>query len=219
MKRLAYVLLLAACTQADDPFAGETLKTDGKEDASALGVFLNAQFDGKLVTDLSWDANQTVQDQLLYTVGQLNGMTAVGRIDRAQLSNVKSTTRSDGKIEITYTAVLPVVWSKHNAVPATIDLSLPLDISSTGQDAFATKYKASCVDFSAHDVDSGSMFYYFRPHASGCKLDAADIAPTTASLTPSGTQTTGKFPEYDKVWEDGALNVVAIFGKYEDGAT
>ena len=31
--------------------------------------------------------------------------------------------------------------------------------------------------------------------------------------------TTGKYPEYDKVWEDGTLRVVAIFGKYEDGAT
>jgi hypothetical protein len=31
--------------------------------------------------------------------------------------------------------------------------------------------------------------------------------------------TTGKYPEYHKVWEDNALNVVAVFGKYEDGAT
>jgi hypothetical protein len=219
MKRLAWFLFLAACAQTEDPFAGETLKTDGKEDASALGVFLNAQLDGHLVIDSSWDDNQTIQDQLLYTVGQLNGMTAVGRIDRAQISNVKKSTRSDGKTEMTYTAVMPIIWSKNNTVPQTIDLSLPLDISSAAQDAFATKYKDNCVDFGAHDVDSGSMFYYFRPHASSCKLDAADIAPTTASLSPSGTQTTGKFPEYDKVWEDGALNVVAIFGKYEDGAT
>jgi hypothetical protein len=28
-----------------------------------------------------------------------------------------------------------------------------------------------------------------------------------------------KYPEYHRVWEDGALNVVAIFGKYEKGAT
>jgi hypothetical protein len=31
--------------------------------------------------------------------------------------------------------------------------------------------------------------------------------------------TTGKYPEYHEVWKDGALNVVAVFGKYEDGAT
>src|SRR6266404_4504702 len=98
MKRLASFLLLAACTTQYDPFAGETLKTDGKEDASALGVFLTAQFDGKLVIDSSWSDTQTIQDQLLYTVGQLNGMTAVGRIDRAVLTNVKHTTRADGKL-------------------------------------------------------------------------------------------------------------------------
>src|SRR3569623_2816504 len=62
------------------------------------------------------------------------------------------------------------------------------------------------------------MFYNFRPKASGCKLAAGDVDATTAALSPSPTSTTGKFPEYDKVWEDGTLNVVAIFGKYEDGA-
>jgi hypothetical protein len=38
-------------------------------------------------------------------------------------------------------------------------------------------------------------------------------------VTPSAIATTGKFPEYDKVWQDGVLRVVAVFGKYEDGAT
>src|SRR5437870_12635489 len=101
MKRLALLLAAAALAPActdDDPVAGETRKSDdGKEDASGLGVFLNAEFSGKLVTDYSWSDNQTIQDQLLYTVGQLNGMTAVGRIDRAVLTNVQHTTTSDGK--------------------------------------------------------------------------------------------------------------------------
>jgi hypothetical protein len=217
MKRLALLLALAACAETD-PYAGEEVKSDNKADSSALGVFLDATFDGKLVVDSSWDDNQTIQDQLLYTVGQLNGMTAVGRIDKAKVTNVKKTT-VDGKVQITYTATLPIIWSKRNSIPDSIALQLPLDISYAGQNAFATKYKASCVDFGAHDVDSGSMFYYFRPKASGCHLAAADVFSTTATLAPSPTSTTGKFPEYDKVWEDGTLNVVAIFGKYEDGAT
>jgi hypothetical protein len=225
MKRLAYALSAAAlaaapaCIDSTDPYAGEEVKSDdGKADASALGVFLDATFDGKLVTDSSWNDNQTIQDQLLYTVGQMNGMTAVGRVDKAVITNVQKTT-VDGKTQITYTAKLPIIWSKAHSIPNTIDLKLPLDISYAGQDAFATKYKASCVDFGAHDVDSGSMFYYFRPKSSGCHLAAADVHATTATLAPSPTSTTGKFPEYNKVWEDGTLNVVAIFGKYEDGAT
>jgi hypothetical protein len=63
------------------------------------------------------------------------------------------------------------------------------------------------------------MWYYFRPERSGCTFAANTTFKTTASVTVSPINTTGKFPEYHKVWEDNALNTVAIFGKYEDGAT
>jgi hypothetical protein len=224
MKRLS-ALLLASCLAApigctdEDPFAGEDVKSeDGKYDASANGVFVDAEFEGKLVTDSSWNDKQTVLDQLLYTVGQLNGYTAVGRVDKAEVTNIKKST-VNGKTQITYTAKLPVIWNKKNGVPSEVELELPLDISYSGQDAFAMKYMHDCVDFGAHDVDSGSMFYYFRPRATSCKIASTDVHTVTASLTPSPTQTTGKFPEYNKIWEDNTLNVVAIFGKYEDGAT
>jgi hypothetical protein len=229
MKRLSAVLAAAAlaapaatlvgCVDEGDPYAGETIKSDdGKADSSALGVFLDAEFEGKLITDSSWNDEQTVQDQLLYTVGQLNGYTAVARVDKAEITAIEKSTVS-GKTQITYKAKVPIIWNKRNGIPTTVDLQLPLDISYAGQDAFATKYAHNCVDYGAHDVDAGSMFYYFRPHASGCNLDAADVHSVTASLSPSAAQTTGKFPEYNKIWEDNTLNVVAIFGKYEDGAT
>jgi hypothetical protein len=63
------------------------------------------------------------------------------------------------------------------------------------------------------------MWYYYRPTKSGCDLAAADVYRATAEVTRSPINTTGKFPEYDKVWADNAFNVVAIFGKFEDGAT
>src|SRR3978361_1283513 len=100
MKRLlASLLLVAACTDVD-PYAGEEIKSDdGKADSSALGVFLDATFDGKVAVDSSWDDRSTIQDHLLFTVGQLNGMTAVGRVDKAELSNiVKSTVGSTTRI-------------------------------------------------------------------------------------------------------------------------
>src|SRR5262245_22486059 len=214
----ALIAPLAGCVD-DDPFAGEEVKSDdGKADSSALGVFLDATFDGKLLTDSSWNDKQTVLDQLMYTVGQLNGFTAVGRVDKAEITNIQKTTVG-GKTQITYKAKLPIIWAKRNGIPADVELKLPLDISYAGQEAFATKYKEKCVDWGAHDVDAGSMFYYFRPRASGCNIAAADVHAVTAQLTPSPAQTTGKFPEYNKIWEDNTLNVVAIFGKYEDGAT
>ncbi len=225
MKRLSQILAAAALVAPfvgcvdQDPFEGEEVKSDdGKADSSAIGVFLDATFEGKLVTDYSWNDNQTIQDQLLYTVGQLNGFTAVGRVDKAQISNIQKT-QVNGKVQITYTATLPVIWAKRNGIPSDVELKFPLDISYSGQQAFATKYGHECVDWGAHDVDAGSMFYYFRPRASGCTIADADVHTVTASLAPSPTSTTGKFPEYNKIWEDNTLNVVAIFGKYEDGAT
>jgi len=226
MKRLATLLATAAlaapvagCVTDDDVYDGETVKSDdGKADSSALAVFVDMEFDGTLLTDSSWNDRKTIEDQLLYTVGHLNGNDAVGRIDRAVITNIVKTTVS-GKTQIKYHAKLPVAWRKSNPVPNTYDFILPADISGAGQNAFAEKYKHDCIDLGAHDVDAGSMFYYYRPKASGCSVATADALKVSATVSPSPIQTTGKFPEYNKLWEDGVLNVVAIFGKYEDGAT
>lgn len=217
---LSLLTPVVACTDdMSDLYDGEQVKSDdGKADSSALATFLDAEFDSKFVTDYSFDANQTIQDHALFTVGQLNGMTAVGRVDKVVLSNVTKKSVG-GKTEISYHAKLPIAWGKRNNIPATIELTMPNDISSAAQESFAEKYKHDCVDFGAHDVDSGSMFYYFRPKNSGCNIAATDATKVTATLSPSPVQTTGKFPEYNKIWEDNTLNVVAIFGKYEDGAT
>ncbi|MCW5802452.1 MAG: PPC domain-containing protein [Deltaproteobacteria bacterium] len=145
-------------------------------------------------------------------------MNGVGRIDKAEVTNITRTT-SGGKVKITYTAKMLVAWGSKSNVPSAITLKNPLDVSSAGQTAFTAKYGTKCIDFGAHDVDSGSMFYYYRPARSGCSIDAADVDTTTVTLSPSPVQTTGKFPEYHKIWEDNRLEVVAIFGKNEDGAT
>ena len=228
MKRLVSLLAaatlatpIAACTDAADLYDGEQTKSDdGKADSSALATFVDATFSGKLVTDASYDDAQTIQDQLLFTVGQLNGMTAVGRVDRAVVTNIKKTTVG-GRVQITYDAKLPIAWGHKASIPATIALDLPLDISSAGQDAFAAKYRVGCNDNASEldEIDAGSMFYFFRPLVSSCKLAPSDIHAVTATLSPSPIETTGKFPEYDKVWADGTLNVVAIFGKFADGTT
>ena len=224
MKRLATLLAVSAlaapaCVAEDDIYDGEAIKSeDGKADASALAVFVNMDFKGSLLADSSFDNAKTIQDQLLYTVGHLNGNNSLARIDRMVLKSATKTTVG-GKTKIDYEVTLPVAWGKRNAVPNTYTFKLPADISFEGQNAFAEKYKHDCVDSGAHDVDSGSMFYYYRPNNSGCSLAAADILTVEATVSPSPIQTTGKFPEYNKIWEDGSLNVVAIFGKFEDGAT
>ena len=219
MRSLLTCILLVACTDATvDPYDGEGLKEDGKSDSSATAVFIDATWQGRLIADSSWNDLSTVESQLFYTVGQLNGMSSVGRIDKAEVTDIVKTT-VNGRIEIQYTAKLLVAWGKKNNVPATIPLKLPLDISSSGQQAFVTKYGTKCIDYSAHDVTSGSMFYYYRPARSGCVIDPADVHTVDATVAPSPVQTTGKFPEYHKVWEDNRLEVVAIFGKDKASAT
>ncbi|MCB9561503.1 MAG: PPC domain-containing protein [Kofleriaceae bacterium] len=229
MRRLATVLSLASaaaalplvgCTAADDDlYDGETVKSeDGKDDSSAVALFVDFEFDGEMVTDYAWNKQQAIEDQLLYTIGQLNGANSVGRLDRLTLSNIQSTTEN-GRTRITYSAKMPVAWGDKNHVPSTFTLKLPRDMAYAALGTFATTYGHACAEAGAHDVDSGSMWYYFRPSRSGCHLTDADVLTTEATVSPSPINTTGKFPEYDKVWEDGVLQVVAVFGKYEDGAT
>ena len=215
----AALAAVSACATESDIYEGEEVKEDdGKFDSSAVAVFVDATWQGTLVTDFSFNDRSTIQSQLFYTVGQLNGMNAVGRIDKAEITNIVKTT-VNGKIQIKYTAKMLVAWGNRTNVPSSITLKSPLDVSSSGQSAFATKYGESCVDFSAHDVNAGSMFYYYRPNRSGCTITPAELDTVNVSFSPSPVQTSGRYPEYDKIWEDNVLNVVAIFGKNEDGAT
>lgn len=190
----------------------------GKEDSSVEAVFLDLSFDGELWTDRRYGVQQQIEDQLLYTIGQLNGENGVSRLDRLQVSDLETTAEGTGYL-VRYHATLVAAWGRRQAVPAEYTLQLPRDVSSAGISRFTEAYSHSCVDSGAHDVDTGSMWYYYRPENSGCNLAEGDVVHAVADVTLSDINTTGRFPEYDMVWADETLRVVAIFGKYEDGAT
>lgn len=199
---------------------GDLVKPEeGKADASHLAVFLEFEFDGEVLVANTWNTKKAIEDQLLYTIGLFNGEKSVGRLDIVTLTDIQTEPAADGKTRVTYHAKLPVAWGKKNAVPTTYTLRLPKDGTYQGYEAFTEKYSHDCVDYGAHDVDAGSMWYYYRPASSRCNLAADDVVDLVAEVRPTGTQTTGKYPEFDKVWEDESLKVVAIYGKYEDGAT
>ena len=209
----------AATPELGDPDDLPFTKVEpGKEDSSAEAVFLDFTFDGELFTDRSWGVESVIEDQLLYTIGQLNGSRGVSRLDRVQLSDVTSTPEGSG-YRVTYTAQLIVAWGRRTAVPTEYTLKLPRDMTHAALTRFAETYGHTCVDWGAHDVDSGSMWYYYRPERSGCSLADGDIVAPVADVQLSDINTSGRFPEYDRVWEDDTLRVVAVFGKYEDGAT
>lgn len=226
LARFAPLAVMSLCTLSTacdgggtaDPSAPLQKGAGGAADASAEAVVIDLAFSSELETTGCWSTRQTIQDQLLYTMGQLNGKRGVGRLDRVVLSDLQQT-QTDSGCKVTYNARLPVAWGNKNNVPTKLNLVLPRKMTYDGLDKFASTYKDTCAEYGAHDVDSGSMWYYFRPEQSGCKLADADVVRTTAAVSVSPVNTTGKYPEYDKVWEDDALRVVAVFGKYEDGAT
>lgn len=208
------VLALGGCAAEPAP----DTETDEGAFSSNQASLLDFEFDGTLSTDSSWNDKQTIQDQLLYTIGHLNTDKSVGRLDKLQLSNIERT-EAAGKITIKYHAKLPVAWGSKTNLPTSYTLALPRDVSQAGISAFTEKHKHSCVDFGAHDVDAGSMWYYYRPRQRGCAITDAEVVKVAAAVRPSTENTTGKYPEYHRIWEDDRLDIVAIFGKYESSAT
>ena len=216
------LLTLAGCaapTGAGGSGDGTGPDTDGKADSSAVAVFLNMEVRGEVWTQSSWNPQGAIDQQLFYTVGQLNGDDSVSRLDRVEMLSSPETEDVDGWTRIRYHARIPVAWGKRDDVPEQYEFVLPRDVSSSGLSSFMEKYGHDCVDGSAHDVDAGILWYYYRPAAYRCMLDDSDVVRVEATVTPSDIQTTGKFPEYHEVWEDSELRVTAVFGKYDDGAT
>jgi hypothetical protein len=216
----AALLGAAGCMSEEIEIGPEdvTKPGDGKWDSSVEAVFVDMEFDGTLFATSSFNSQQTIQNQLLYTIGHLNHDRSVGRLDRLTITGVQSRSVPGG-VEISYHARMPVAWGRRASVPSSYTFTLPRNVSFGGLESFTQKYMDRCVDFSASDVTSGSMWYYYRPHRSGCSIDQDDVVELTASVSVSSINTTGKYPEYHKVWEDDALKVVAIFGKYKDDAT
>jgi hypothetical protein len=198
---------------SDDPSEGEDAYT------SASARLLDAEFDGEALTT-GGDAEQAIRDQMLFTIGQLNGKTGVGRLDKLTLTNVRTAPAEGGLTRITYHAKLPISMAKTTRFGRSYTFVLPKRTDWDGQDAFFRKYeRTQCTDPWAHDNETGIYWYYYRPEQAGCTLDAADVVRAKAKLRISPENAVNKYPEYDKIWSDDTLSVVAIFGKVEDGAT
>jgi hypothetical protein len=203
-----------------DPMAEGSL---GKADSSHHAKIVDFSFDGHYICEDFGGSEQMARShaerQVMYTVGQLNAEDSVGRMDRLELSNITITPADAGRVKVSYSAVLPVAWNRRNPDRSSYTVVLPREMSWSAQAKFVSDYSHTCVSSGAHDVTAGIMWYYFRPDAWGCDLADQDVVRIEAQVTPSSLNTDGKYPEYDKVWEDGALKVVAIFGKFEEGAS
>ena len=83
--------LLGAC---GGPEEAPDLAVDEDPFSSHLATLMVFEFDGELLVNSSYNPNSWIEDQLLFTIGQLNGNNSVGRLDALTLSNVRSTRES-----------------------------------------------------------------------------------------------------------------------------
>ena len=191
---------------ADDVSDGEDAITSN--DAQIVDF----TFKSEVLAPKGDETRKAIVSQLFYTVGALTTEHgANGQIGRVETSGVTETIEGDLK-RIKYTAKMPVAWPKGRAVPRTYKVVLPND--TTKLDAFNAKYDGKC---GRNEYGQDVFWHDFNPIAAGCTVDAADAVSSSARVTKNKSVTTGKYPEYAKVWEDGALNVVAIFGYSDSG--
>jgi hypothetical protein len=187
---------------------------------------------GKIFSTTDADAviSAQIKEQLMYTIGQLNGRGGGVDMHKLETMILEKAERAEGGFDVTYAAKLLIAWPREAAAPENYEFVLPARGDYQGQSDFFAAYGADedlgqkCLAWGAHGVN-GIFWYYYRPEKSGCPLkdptldDRTVVVRTVAHLSVSGQNTENKAPEYSKVWEDNKLIVTAIFGKNEEGET
>jgi hypothetical protein len=213
---LCLILTAAACS-SELPQSSK-IKYD-----AAYSIALNGKIaEGKILSpsDDLFTIKSLIRNQLYYTVGQLNGYDGVADLSKNQvkISSVTPASGDSGNFVVTYQATLFVSWDKGTPVPESLALTMPVLPTEEGIDRFMTIYAQDCRDDFSHEPESGNFWYYYRPKAFGCLLSdpqhvASESVVTRFPMTfePSTEQTSGKSPEYGKIWEDGKLVATTIF--------
>lgn len=200
---VALVTLGAGCAApaADDAAGAEDAITSND------GKALELRFDGELLTDARRPAKQAALAQLEYLQGALiTDVRGNAQFGHAELTAVTEEAAGDGK-RVKYTASVPVIWQKNRDVPATYEVALPKDTRALS--AFNAKYDGKC---GTNEYGQATFWHDFNPKAQGCELEAADVHRATGTLREHPKKTTAKYPEYDRVWADGTLEVLGVFG-------
>jgi len=201
---------------------------------SAHSIALEARItEGKILSKATEESEikEEIKEQLLYTIGQLNGFGGGVDMNRLTTDLKISDVPSGGEERVVeYSSQLFVSWPRGLYIPDTIDFYVPKTGSYQGLSAFFDEFGSDensgkkCLAAETHDVSQAILWYYYRPEKIGCPIvsvtefESDSIVTLNASLKVSEENTENKFPEYDKVWEDEKLVITAIFGKAEYGA-
>jgi hypothetical protein len=214
---LAPLALLATTGTATGCVADATSDAAESDFTSSVSTLLDFDFDGEVVATTGTAVRSAARAQLLFMVGHLNGEGGAPRLGKLTLTNVTSSALVGGLTRFRFHAKLPVAWPSKATLPTTYALSVPRRADPQGQADFLARYGATCTEEAGANVSN--YWYHYRPRAGGCALAAADVSSANATVTRSPLNATAKYPEYHRVWDDGSFDVVAVFGKYEEGAT
>lgn len=203
-------------------------RIDDKFD-SAHSVLIEAVLpEGQIITNTEFKSSiyAQIEDQLFYTVGQLNGLDGgAPDMNRTQVDIKNIVSIGNGSFQATYSAKLWIAWPKDRVVPEKFIFILPkTTFSSTFYSLYGSDENSfkRCLDWGAHGVSSSIFWYYYRPEKADCPLkniENNDVFRLTTYFSISKENTENKSPEYNKIWEDKKLIITAIFGKAEEGAS
>jgi len=204
-------MLLAAMTTLGCSVTHEPTASSEAAITSELATILDFRFSGEVIGPANSAPRKSIVAQLMYAQGILTtAKHGNGQIRNVKLSNVNETSEGANK-RITYEASLPVAWPEGLAPPSSYELTLPLDVVNIR--AFDDKYDGQC---GRRRHGKNTFWHDFNPKERRCALDEKDIARMRVNVVPHPGETENKYPEYDQLWADDRLDVVAIFGIIEN---
>ena len=192
---------IVACTAPSDSAAKD------EEITSNDGVPLEMSFTAQVTTTAEDTPRRAIATQLQYVIGALTSAEqANAQAHMPALSNITEVVSGDKKT-ISYDAALTVIWQKGRAVPTTYGLTLPKDVTRLAE--FNAKYVGTC---GTNEYGAETFWHDFNPNAASCKLDNADLLRVKTSVKSHPLNGKDKYPEYDQIWADDTLDMVAVYG-------
>ena len=219
---LAFVLL--GC-------GGSSPKTSQLQFDSAHNIALDGVIEsGRVITDSEDDTviKSQILEQLRFAIGHLNTFGGGIELAKVTIEIGEKLPLGNQRFQVTYSARSLVSWPREYQIPNSYMLLLPVAAHDEARNEFFQTFGADelsgkrCLDDYAEKTFTGNFWYYYRPLKASCPIRNG-ISPlvqkTPIRLALSVQNTSNKFPEYGKVWEDGKLVITVVYGKADYGAT
>ncbi len=172
---------------------------------------------------------QQIRKQLMFSIGQLNGLGGGVDMNRLKSRIISTESLDNGIYKHYYSAKMFISWPREQQVPASYKFILPENTETGALAGFLDlygpngSYGRGCSSYSTYDFGASVYWYYYRPEKYNCPLRDSSLPKKALHIRSkfkvSDENTTEKYPEYGKVWEDQRLVITTIFGKNDSGST